>query len=73
MIVAWSTELKSYCYLQADGVGENRAFVGGVLEALWALGLRQRAVEVIDIARRRGLFPEAVHNSANLWCLNLHR
>ena len=54
-------------------MGENMVLYNALLEALWALGLQDRACRVLGAGRIRGEFPEAVQQSDNVWALDLHR
>ncbi|KAJ6760613.1 PLASTID TRANSCRIPTIONALLY ACTIVE CHROMOSOME 2-LIKE PROTEIN [Salix purpurea] len=59
--------------LNSEGCGLGMRFYNTLLEALWWLGQKERAVRVLDEATKRGHFPELFRKSKLVWSLDIHR
>ncbi|KAG6494866.1 hypothetical protein ZIOFF_042648 [Zingiber officinale] len=55
------------------GCGYGLRLYNALLEALWWLGQKERAVRVLREATKRGLFPELYRKSKLVWSLDVHR
>ena len=59
--------------LNSEGCGLGMRFYNTLLEALWWLGQKERAVRVLGEATKRGHFPELFRKSKLVWSVDIHR
>ncbi|ONI08499.1 hypothetical protein PRUPE_5G181900 [Prunus persica] len=59
--------------LKSEGCGLGMRFYNTLLEALWWLGQKQRAVRVLNEATQRGLFPELFRKNKLVGSVDVHR
>ena len=59
--------------LKSEGCGLGMRFYNTLIEALWWLGQKQRAVRVLSEATQRGLFPELLRKNKLVWSIDVHR
>ncbi|KAM1981999.1 hypothetical protein FF1_039013 [Malus domestica] len=59
--------------LKSEGCGLGMRFYNTLLEALWWLGQKQRAVRVLNEATQRGLFPELFRKNKLVASVDVHR
>ncbi|XP_024022869.1 pentatricopeptide repeat-containing protein At1g74850, chloroplastic [Morus notabilis] len=59
--------------LNSEGCGLGIRFYNTLLEALWWMGQKERAVRVLNEATKRGLFPELFRRNKLVWSIDVHR
>ena len=59
--------------LNSEGCGLGIRFYNALLEALWWLGQKERAVRVLNEATKQGLFPELFCKNKLVWSVDVHR
>ncbi|KAK7330428.1 hypothetical protein VNO77_24622 [Canavalia gladiata] len=59
--------------VNSEGCGLGMRFYNALLEALWWMFQRERAVRVLNEASKRGLFPELFRKSKLVWSADVHR
>jgi hypothetical protein len=59
--------------LKSEGCGLGMRFYNTLIDALWWLGQKQRAVRVLNEATQRGLFPELIRKNKLVWSIDVHR
>ena len=59
--------------LKSEGCGLGMRFYNTLIEALWWLGQKQRAVQVLSEATQRGLFPELLRKNKLVRSIDVHR
>lgn len=56
-----------------EGINHNVVMVNGVLEALWHLGLQEKALKFFSLAKERDIFEESFRKSETVWAIDVHR
>lgn len=59
--------------LKSEGCNLGVRFYNTLLEALWWLGQKERAMRVLNEATKRGLFPELFRKNKLVWSIDVHR
>lgn len=71
--VNWQMVEYVFDKLNSEGRGLGIRFYNALLEALWWLGQKERAVRVVNEATKRGLFPELFRKNKLVWSVDVHR